>query len=210
MNRISRCTSRMCSRPGGRPVAALGGLARGVLVAGPAADPLVAAAAERPAAVLGRRPVAGEQHGADVGGHPGMVQRRGRARRRCAAGTRCAPRAGRKRPGRPGRHGPVIGDVGEVKAIHRMPQVRSERASHALKLRPPLLCDRSRIPGRSSRCASNHKESEGAGHPATPRGPPIDQHPPRSTPLTRPSQRREIDWIPPTAGLSPSDPPHIS
>ena len=37
----------------------------------------------------------------------------------------------------------------------------------------------------------------GCGQPATPRGPPIDQHPPRSTPLTRPSQRREIDWIPP-------------
>jgi len=54
------------------------------------------------------------------------------------------------------------------------------------------------------------KNLEGAGHPATPRGPPIDQHPPRSTPLPRPSQRREIDWIPPTAGLSPSDPPHIS
>ena len=30
--------------------------------------------------------------------------------------------------------GPVIGDVGEVKAIHRMPQLRRERASHALKL----------------------------------------------------------------------------
>jgi len=29
---------------------------------------------------------------------------------------------------------PVIGDVGEVKAIHRMPQLRRERASHALKL----------------------------------------------------------------------------
>ena len=30
--------------------------------------------------------------------------------------------------------GAVIGDVGEVKAIHRMPQLRRERASHAPKL----------------------------------------------------------------------------
>ena len=29
---------------------------------------------------------------------------------------------------------PVIGDVGEVKAIYRMPQVRRERAGHAPKL----------------------------------------------------------------------------
>jgi hypothetical protein len=28
----------------------------------------------------------------------------------------------------------VIGDVGEIKAIHRMPQVRRERAGHASKL----------------------------------------------------------------------------
>jgi len=33
--------------------------------------------------------------------------------------------------------GPVISDVGEVKAIHRMPQLRRERASHALKLAAP-------------------------------------------------------------------------
>ena len=135
---------------------------------------------------------------------------------------------------------PVIGDVGEVKAIHRMPQLRRERASHALKLTVTRFERRSRaaddrrndeqrarklsnpastvarceerrrrqLPARRAREAP--KKLEGAGHPATPRGPPIDQHPPRSTPLTRPSQRREIDWIPPTAGLSPSDPPHIS
>lgn len=30
--------------------------------------------------------------------------------------------------------GPVIGDIGEVKAIHRIPQLRRERASHAPKL----------------------------------------------------------------------------
>ena len=38
-----------------------------VLVAGPAADPLVAAGAEGPLAVLGARAVAGEEHAADVG-----------------------------------------------------------------------------------------------------------------------------------------------
>ena len=30
--------------------------------------------------------------------------------------------------------GPVIGDIGEVKAIHCMPQVRYERAGHGPKL----------------------------------------------------------------------------
>ena len=35
--------------------------------------------------------------------------------------------------------GPVIGDVGEVEAIHRMPQLRRERASHALKLAAALV-----------------------------------------------------------------------
>jgi hypothetical protein len=33
----------------------------------------------------------------------------------------------------------VIGDVGEVKAIHRMPQLRRERASHAPKLTGPFI-----------------------------------------------------------------------
>jgi hypothetical protein len=46
----------------------------GVLVAVPAAHPLVAAGAERPAAVLRARAVAGEQHAADVGGQPGVLQ----------------------------------------------------------------------------------------------------------------------------------------
>ena len=57
-----------------RLVDGLGGLALGVLVAAAAADPLVAAGAERPAAVLGRRAVAGQQHAADVGRHPGVVE----------------------------------------------------------------------------------------------------------------------------------------
>ena len=67
MKRISRCASRMCSRP-------LESLA--VLVAVLPAHPLVAAGAERPAAVLGAGAVAGEQHAADVGGQPRVLQRR--------------------------------------------------------------------------------------------------------------------------------------
>ena len=54
----------------------------------------------------------------------------GTARRRCAAGTRCAPRAGRTRSGPPGRStAPVVGDVGEVEALDRLPQLGVERRS---------------------------------------------------------------------------------
>ena len=63
----------------------------GVLVAVVPTDALVAAGAERPAAVPRRRPVAREQHAADVGRHPGVVEGACTARRPCAAGTRCAP-----------------------------------------------------------------------------------------------------------------------
>jgi hypothetical protein len=50
------------------------GSGRCVAVAVLAADALVAAGAERPAPVLGRGPVAGEEHAADVGEHPGVVE----------------------------------------------------------------------------------------------------------------------------------------
>src|SRR5699024_4954548 len=52
----------------------LGRVALGVAVAVPAADALIATGAERPAAVARRRPVAGEQHTADVAGHAGVVE----------------------------------------------------------------------------------------------------------------------------------------
>ena len=52
----------------------VGGVALGVPVAVLAADALVAAGAERPPAVARRRAVAGEQHAADVGGLPGVVE----------------------------------------------------------------------------------------------------------------------------------------
>ena len=74
MNRISRCTSRMCSRPARPGSIDSRRLVGGVLVAVAAADPLVASAAERPAAVLGRRAVARQQHTADIGRHPGVVE----------------------------------------------------------------------------------------------------------------------------------------
>ena len=63
MNRISRCTSRMWSRPV-RAGSTFGALAFGVPVTVLAPNPLVAARAKRPPAVLRRRPVAGEQHAA--------------------------------------------------------------------------------------------------------------------------------------------------
>jgi hypothetical protein len=46
---------------------------------------------------FGGRPVAGEQHAADVRCSCGRGRARGTARRRCAGGTRCAPPAGRTR-----------------------------------------------------------------------------------------------------------------
>src|SRR5690606_13079505 len=55
-------------------VDALTGLTGCVLVAGAAADALVAAGAEGPAAVLLARAVAGEQDRADIGGLAGVVE----------------------------------------------------------------------------------------------------------------------------------------
>jgi len=60
------------SRP--RWIDGLGGLTRGVLVAGTPADALMPAGTERPTTVLGRRPVSGQQHHSDGGRHPGVVQ----------------------------------------------------------------------------------------------------------------------------------------
>src|SRR5690606_37512019 len=60
--------------PGTRLVDGVGGFAARVLVTAAAADPLIAARAERPAAVLRARPVAGEQDDADVGGGPSVVE----------------------------------------------------------------------------------------------------------------------------------------
>ena len=100
--------------PGARGVHGVRGLAGGVLVAGAPADALIATGAERPAAVLGRRPVSGQQHHADVRPHPGVVERAVqlvdgvRAERIAHLGpVECHP------------HGavgdvPVVGDVGQI------------------------------------------------------------------------------------------------
>ena len=108
----------------------VGGLAVGVLVAGAAADPLVAAGAEGPAAVPRRRAVAGEQHAADVRGHPGVVERPVelvdgvRAERVAHLGP--VERDPDDRPVAVRRDVPVVGDVGEVEAGDRAPAVRVE------------------------------------------------------------------------------------
>ena len=112
MNRISRCASRMCSRPL---------RARRVLVAVLPAHPLVAAGAERPAAVLRARAVAGEDHAADVGGQPGVLERGDQLvdRLRPERVAHLGPVEGDADDA--GVDRPVIGDVGEVEALDRLP-----------------------------------------------------------------------------------------
>ena len=92
-----------------------------MLVAVLAAHPLVAAGAERPAAVLRAGAVAGEEHAADVGGQPGVLERGDqlvdglRPERVAHLGPveRDADDAGVD--------GAVVGDVGEVEALDRLP-----------------------------------------------------------------------------------------
>ena len=130
MKRISRCASRMCSRP----------LDPGaVLVAVLPAHPLVAAGAERPAAVLGARAVAGEQHAADVGGQPGVLERGDQLvdRLRPEGVAHLGPVEGDPDDARV--DGPVVGDVGEVEALDRRARRQlskiSETSSRALMAR---------------------------------------------------------------------------
>ena len=66
---------RMCSLPARAASTVSAVPVVGVLVAGAAADALIASRAERPAAIPGRGPVAGQQHHADVRRHPRVVQR---------------------------------------------------------------------------------------------------------------------------------------
>ena len=114
MNRISRWHSRMCSRPSWALSTVSARLALGVLVARPAPDPLVAAGAERPLAVLVARAVAGQQHAADVAGgarvleHPQQLVDGVRPERVEHVGPV------ERDPDRAVRPGPVVGQVGEV------------------------------------------------------------------------------------------------
>jgi hypothetical protein len=119
----------------------VGGLPLGILVAGPATDPLVAAGAEGPLAVLLARPVAGEEDAAHVaararvledveelvdGMRPERVQDVGAVERD---------------PDRAVRLGPVVGQVAEVlEAGDVVPQLRVEdladsvEGTHSLRL----------------------------------------------------------------------------
>ena len=101
-------------------------LSFGVLVAVLAADALIAAAAERPSAILRRRAVAGEQHAADVGRHARVVERGVEL----VDGVR-AEGVADLRPVEGDAHradvvGAVVRDVGEVEARHRGPRRRVE------------------------------------------------------------------------------------
>ena len=113
---------------------------RGVAIAVAAAHPLVAAGAERPAAVLRAGPVAGEQHGADARRHARVVERPVqlvdgvRAERVAHLGP--VERDAHHRqvalgPVDRARHAAVIREVGEVpEPLDRPPARRVERLGH--------------------------------------------------------------------------------
>jgi len=129
--------------PGARGIHALGGVTGRVLVPGAAADPLIPARAEGPAAVLRARPVPGEQDATDVTGHPGVLQRpvelvdRVRAERVAHLGpVEGDPHGGQVDVGaargraRAGADMPVVGDVGEVETLDLAPAGRVEDRAH--------------------------------------------------------------------------------
>src|SRR5699024_1018188 len=108
-----------------------------VPVAVPAADALVAARAECPAAVLGAGAVAGEQHGRNVGTHPGMVQSAveliHRVRAKGVADLRAVDRDPHHRQvsrGARAVHAAVVGDVGEIEPLHLAPTAGVEQLGH--------------------------------------------------------------------------------
>ena len=92
-----------------------------ILIPVRASDPLIAAGAERPPAVLGRRAVSGEEYSSDVGGHPSVIEcglqlvDRVRTERISHLGTvECNPHDSDLRRA-------VVGDVGEVEPRNRIP-----------------------------------------------------------------------------------------
>src|SRR5690606_5569883 len=97
-----------------------------VFVAFAAADALVTAGAEGPAAVLRRRPVAGQDHAPDVAPLPRVIERaielvdRMRPKRVSHLG------AMERDPHRALIDGAVVGDVGEVEALDALPARRIE------------------------------------------------------------------------------------
>src|SRR5665647_1870011 len=115
------------------------GVPLGIPVPVPAPDPLVAAGAERPAAVARARPVAGEQDGPDVGAHPRVVEHpvqlvdRVRAEGVAHLGpVERHPDHGEVPWGAGGPvDAPVVGDVGQVtESVDVPPPRRVERLGH--------------------------------------------------------------------------------
>ena len=155
-----------------RSDAVRGGLARVhlfVLVAGLAADPLVAAGAEGPAAVLRGRPVAGEQDAADVGAHPCVLEARVelvdgvRAERVAHLGTV------ERDPHRALVDGAVVGDVGQVvESRHGLPGRRVEdRRHHGLVAHAATLSVASRRVESVATPSSRPARSPGCDQPQT-------------------------------------------
>ncbi len=139
------------------------------------ADALIAAGAERPAAVLRRRPVAGDQHAADVRGRARVLER----------GVQLVDGAGTKRVADLGTverdadgalvHGAVVGEILEREPIDLAParRVENRRDGHG-----PLLCgaDRTRLivgwqPRRHDGGDLRARASPGPGVPSGAAGP---------------------------------------
>ena len=130
-------TPALCHDP--CAVDGVSGLALGILVARAPADALVAAGAERPRAVLGRRAVAGEQHDTHVGGHPGVVEGPVELvdRVRSEGVQDLGAVEGDPHGAQP--TGAVVGDVREVEPRHDVPRGRVEDGGHLLRAPPSLF-----------------------------------------------------------------------
>ena len=119
--RIRRCTSRMCSRPPAALTRA-GRRCRRSRRRRTGSHCGRGSAGRRrsrtPSPVLGRRPVAGQQHAPDIGCHPGMVQRPvqlvDRVRAERVAHLRPVEGDPNRAAGRTVDHRPVVRDVGEL------------------------------------------------------------------------------------------------
>ncbi len=141
-------------RPDPRLVHRVGGLAGGVLVSRPPADPLVSAGAERPAPVLGAGSVPGEQDDSHVGGHPGVVQ----GAVELVDGVR-PERVAHLGPVEGDPHaaqvpGPVVGDVGEPETRDLLPRRGVEDLGHLGTVLLPVRALRLRHEARIGRAGS--------------------------------------------------------